>query len=174
MTNTTITKGDTITLHYTGTFEDGTVFDSSHERGEPMTVTVGDGRLIAGFDNALDGMTTGETKTFTLQPDEAYGDRREDATTELNREMFPDDFEFTQNMTVPLQGPQGTVLATLTEIGEETVTADLNHPMAGKTLTFEVEVLTVGNDETTSSQTIIFSCQSVSRQGDARGAMAPE
>ena len=151
MTTNTITSGDIITLHYTGTLEDGSVFDSSKERGDPMTVTVGDGRLITGFDNALEGMTVGETKTFTLAPGEAYGDRRDDATTTLKRDIFPEDFEFTANMKVPLQGPEGTLMATLTEIEDETVTADLNHPMAGKTLTFEVEVLTVETDETSSS-----------------------
>lgn len=151
----TINPGDTVTLHYKGTLEDGTVFDSSHDRGEPMTVTAGNGQLITGFDTALTGMSEGETKTFTLTPDEAYGPRDENATTTLDKSIFPEDFTFTENMKVPLQGPQGgPILATLTEIADDTVVADLNHPMAGKSLTFEVEVLTIGtstNNETTTS-----------------------
>ena len=152
---TTISTGDTVTLHYKGTLDDGTVFDSSHDRGEPMTVTAGNGQLISGFDSALTGMAEGETKTFTLTPDDAYGPRDENATTTLNKSIFPDDFVFEQDMKVPLQGPQGgPILATLTEITYDTVVADLNHPMAGKNLTFEVEILTIntsGDDEVTVS-----------------------
>jgi FKBP-type peptidyl-prolyl cis-trans isomerase 2 len=140
----TVENGNTVTLHYKGTLEDGTEFDSSYARGEPMTVTTGAGQLIEGFDRELTGMTEGDSKTFTLEPAEAYGERDDAATTELDRAVFPDDFEFTSGMTVPLMGPGGqSFLATLTEIAEETITADLNHPMAGKSLTFEVEVLSV-------------------------------
>ena len=148
---TTTTKGTTMTLHYHGTLDDGTVFDSSRERNEPMTVTLGVGQLIEGFETNLVGMNEGDTKTFTLSPGEAYGDRDPSATTTLERSVFPSDFEFTNGMTVPLTGPGGQpFLSTITEITDTTVTADLNHPMAGKSLTFEVEVLTV-NDETTTS-----------------------
>jgi peptidylprolyl isomerase len=155
MTTTTINPGDSVTLHYKGTLEDGTVFDSSHDRGEPITVTAGTGQLISGFDTALTGMGAGETKTFTVSPEEAYGPRDENATTTLNKSIFPDDFTFTENMTVPLQGPQGgPILATLTEITGDSIVADLNHPMAGKDLTFEVEVITIAStttDEETTS-----------------------
>ena len=147
----TVESGNTVTFHYEGTLEDGTVFDNSRERGEPMTAVVGAGQLISGFDTALQGMETGETKTFTLAPEDAYGPRDPDATTTLDKSIFPEDFEFTENMKVPLDGPGGRpYLATITEIKEDTVTADLNHPMAGKNLTFEIEVLTV-DDETSAS-----------------------
>ena len=99
---TTISTGDTVTLHYKGTLDDGTVFDSSHDRGEPMTVTAGNGQLISGFDSALTGMAEGETKTFTLTPDDAYGPRDENATTTLNKSIFPDDFVFEQDTTLTL------------------------------------------------------------------------
>ena len=152
MTTTNITTGNTVTLHYKGTLDDGTEFDSSYERGEPMTVTVGTGALIEGFDNALAGLTEGETKTFTLTPSEAYGERDEDANTTLNKDVFPDDFEFTEGMTVPLAGPGGQpFIATITEIKDTEVVADLNHPMAGKNLTFTVEILNVTTSETTDS-----------------------
>jgi len=148
----TAEKGTTITLHYTGTFEDGTVFDSSRERDEPMTVALGVGQLIAGFETNLEGLAEGDTKTFTLTPEEAYGPRDPNASTTLDRTVFPSDFEFVTGMTIPLTGPGNQpFLATITEVNETNVVADLNHPMAGKDLTFEVEVLTVTAHETTGS-----------------------
>jgi len=140
---TTVTNGSTVTFNYKGTLNDGTTFDSSYERSEPMTATTGQGNLIAGFENALSGMAAGETKTFTVESAEAYGDPDPEAVTELERSVFPDDFPFEVGMTVPLMGPQGQVIATLTEVADTTVTADLNHPLAGQDLTFEIEVLTV-------------------------------
>tara|TARA_R110002126_G_scaffold12065_3_gene52846 strand:- start:27 stop:506 length:480 start_codon:yes stop_codon:yes gene_type:complete len=150
MTTTTETGATTLTLHYHGTLEDGTVFDSSRDRNEPMTVTLGLGQLIEGFENNLAGMEEGDTRTFTLTPEEAYGSPDPEATTVLERSVFPSDFEFTTGMTVPLTGPGGKpFLATITEVNPTSVTADLNHPMAGKDLTFEVEVLTVTSTATT-------------------------
>lgn len=149
MSDTTVTKGNVVTLHYRGTLDDGSEFDSSYKRDEPMTVTVGSGQLISGFDKALEGMTQGETKRFTLSPDQAYGEHNPEATTTLERSIFPEDFPLEKDMVVPLDGPGGrSYLATLTELNEDTVTADLNHPMAGKDLTFEIEVLEI---ETTGS-----------------------
>ena len=143
MKTMTKTTNRTVTLHYQGTLEDGTVFDSSRNRGEPMTVTTGAGQLISGFENAISTMETGETKTFTLEPEDAYGPRFEDRTTTLNKDAFPEDFTFEENMQIPLEGPHGPLLSTLLEVTDTEITVDLNHPMAGKTLTFEVEVLNV-------------------------------
>ena len=140
---TTVQNGSTVTFHYKGTLEDGTQFDSSYERDQPMTATTGESGLIAGFETALTGMSEGETKTFTLEPAEAYGDHNPEAFTELEKSVFPEDFPFEAGMTVPLMGPNGQVMATLTEIADTTVKADLNHPLAGKVLTFEIEVLEV-------------------------------
>ena len=152
MTNKTIENGNIVTLHYRGTLSDGTEFDNSRERNEAITVTVGAGQLIEGFDKALDGMTGGEMKTFTVPAEEAYGIHEEQATTTLDRDVFPADFEFTDQMMVPLQGPDGQVhQAILSDVTDKTVFADFNHPMAGKDLTFEVEVLDVRSDETTST-----------------------
>ncbi len=139
-----IEQGNIVTLHYKGTLEDGTEFDSSHNRNEPMTVTVGAGQLIEGFDRELSGMSSGETKTFTIAAEDAYGPHFEEATTTLEREVFPGDFEFSEGMIVPLQGPDGEVhRAALSNFTDDTVFADFNHPMAGKDLTFEVEILDV-------------------------------
>ena len=148
----TVTDGMTVTLHYRGTEDDGTVFDDSRERGEPMVVNTGKGGLIRGFADALTGMTEGETKTITIPATDAYGERDENATTTLDKTVFPEDFEFTEGMTVPLSGPTGqSFLATVTNILAETVEADLNHPLAGKDLTFTIDVLTIEDDETTGS-----------------------
>ena len=151
----TVSHGTTETLHYRGTESDGTVFDDSRERGEPMVVEAGAGGLIKGFENALNGMTEGETKTVTIPATEAYGERRDDATVSLEKTVFPEDFEFTEGMTVPLTGPGGqNFLATVTNILSETVEADLNHPLAGKDLTFEIEVLSVTDTETDDETTV--------------------
>jgi|TARA_R110000851_G_scaffold200220_3_gene351375 peptidylprolyl isomerase len=141
----TVQDGSKVTLHYKGTYEDGTQFDSSYDRGEPMEVEVGAGQLIQGFNDALVGMSESETKTFTLGPADAYGDVNPDASAELPRTIFPEDFEFEEGQEIPLTTPGGqNVLATITEVKEESIMADLNHPMAGKTLTFEVEVVSLG------------------------------
>lgn len=141
---TTVQNGSKVTFHYKGTLEDGSEFDSSYNREEPMTAITGQGNLIAGFENALSGMEEGESKTFTVEAAEAYGERDPDATTELNKEIFPEDLDLTVGMPVPLTGPGGhNFVATLTEVHDSTVTVDLNHPLAGKNLTFEIEVLEV-------------------------------
>jgi len=140
---TTIQNGSTVTLHYRGTLNDGTTFDSSFERNEPMTITTGQGNLIAGFETALEGMAAGETKTFTIAAENAYGNPNPEAVTTMEKSAFPDDFPFEVGMTVPLMGPNGQVISTLTEVTDTEVTCDLNHPLAGKDLTFEVEVITV-------------------------------
>ena len=140
---TTVQNGSTVTLHYKGTLNDGTTFDSSFERNEPMTVTTGQGNLIAGFETALEGMAAGETKTFTIAAENAYGNPNPEAVTTMEKSAFPDDFPFEVGMTVPLMGPNGQVISTLTEVTDTEVTCDLNHPLAGKDLTFEVEVITV-------------------------------
>jgi len=143
-----VKNGDTVTLHYSGAFEDGTPFDSSYDRNEPMTVAVGTGQLIQGFEDALYEMVSGEKKTFTLPPEEAYGEKNPDAFTTIKRDLFPEGFEFAVDRTVPLMGPGGEpVLGLITELTEEEIIVDLNHPMAGRTLVFEVEVLSVNKEE---------------------------
>jgi len=143
-TTTTVQEGATVQLHYRGTLDDGTEFDSSRARDEAVTVVVGSGQLIEGFNAALVGMAVGETRTFTVTSDDAYGDVDPDAVTQLERGVFPDDFEFVDGMTVPLSNEQGeNFMAVITEVTDETVTANFNHPLSGKDLTFEVEVLAI-------------------------------
>jgi|TARA_R110000744_G_scaffold20209_3_gene53031 peptidylprolyl isomerase len=142
----TIKSGDEISVHYRGTLEDGTEFENSYERSDPITFTAGEGHMIIGFDNAVIGMVEGEIKTVTFGPEEGYGEVHPERNTELPRSAFPDDFSLEEGKQVPLQSPTGeTLMGTITESGDDSVTIDLNHMLAGKTLTFEVEVVKVGS-----------------------------
>jgi FKBP-type peptidyl-prolyl cis-trans isomerase 2 len=145
----TVEDGNRVTLHYKGTLDDGTQFDSSHDRNEAMTVVIGDGGLIPGFNDALVGMTEGESKTFTLSAEEAYGPVDPAAVTSLEKNVFPDDFDFKEGEIIPLSNPQTgqNFVATITEVHDTTVMADFNHPMAGKDLTFDVDIVRVRDND---------------------------
>ena len=139
-----VEDGNQVQVHYRGTLADGTEFDSSYERGEPITVQVGAGQLIPGFNDAIVGMTVGEKKEVTLSPDEAYGPRNPQALTEISRDSFPEQLELQEGMPVPLADGNGNrVMGRLSEISEATVTVDLNHPLAGEALNFEIEVVDI-------------------------------
>ena len=141
----TAKNGDNVSVHYTGTLNDGTKFDSSHDRGEPISFTVGAGQMIAGFDSAVNGMNVGESKSITLQPDQAYGDTNPGAVQVVPKTEFPDGFEFIEGGVVQGQYPNGQPFqATITEVRETEATVDFNHPMAGKTLNFEIELVSIG------------------------------
>ena len=140
----TIENGNNVKLHYKGTFPDGEVFDDSRLRGDGMEVLVGAGKLLKAFESALVGMTEGETKKFSLKSEEAYGPRREEAIITAPRGAFPKDFEFKSGTTVQGRGPAGQpVLAKILSYNDETVTLDHNHPLAGKDLNFEVDVIAI-------------------------------
>lgn len=139
----TIAAGNQVSVHYTGTFEDGEVFDSSRER-EPLTFEVGAGQMIPGFDQAVVGMAEGDTKKFTLNPDEAYGPRNEELLIDIPNANFPEDMKLEVGMMLQLTNQEGQpVPATVAEINEESVKMDVNHPMAGKTLNFDIEIVEV-------------------------------
>jgi len=142
-----VITGQNVSVHYRGTFTDGTEFDNSRERGEAMTFTVGSERMISGFSNAVVGMTIGETKSVTLSPEEAYGPRHEEAFNPVPRSAFGEDFEFELGGTVQGNGPMGPFLAKIHDLQGDTVILDMNHPLAGEELTFEIEVLSVEADE---------------------------
>ncbi|NVO67959.1 FKBP-type peptidyl-prolyl cis-trans isomerase [Methanofollis tationis] len=136
-------QGSTVLLHYTGTLEDGTEFDSSRG-GDPLQFTVGGGEVIPGFEEAVVGMAQGETKTFTIPADEAYGPRRDDLVMQVARDQFPPEIDFAVGQQYPVEVNEGqVVLVTVAALDDETVTLDANHPLAGKDLTFAVEVVTV-------------------------------
>jgi peptidylprolyl isomerase len=137
-------NGDRVRVHYTGRLDDGSVFDSSRE-GEPLEFTVGAGEVIPGFDEAVRGMKVGESKTIEIEPDDAYGPRRDALTTSIPREVaqFPVEPQTGMRFALPLQdGNQIEVV--ITEVTADHVTIDGNHPLAGARLIFDVEL--VGNE----------------------------
>ncbi len=138
-----IQHNDNVSVHYTGTFEDGEIFDSSRERG-PLSFEVGAGQMIKGFDEAVVGMEVGESKQITLAPEEAYGPRNDEMMVDLPNSSFPEDMELEVGMQLQLTNQNGQpVPATVANIGDENVTMDVNHPMAGKTLVFDIEIVEV-------------------------------
>ena len=136
-----IQDGNTVTINYKGTFEDGVEFDSSYSRGEPMVCTVGNGSLIEGFNNALIGMKEGEKKSVTIPPDQAYGDYKEGGIMDVPANSFHENFSPEAGAAVYGRNEKGEeILATVVSFDEENIKLDFNHPMAGKTLNFEIQV----------------------------------
>ena len=143
---TTATKGNAVQVHYRGSLEDGTEFDNSYDREQPISFTVGEGQMIDGFDAAVVGMKVGDKKTVTLQPGEAYGDVNPDAYTSLSRGAFPDDFPITEGGQVPLTGPNNEqFMGVIQEFDDKSVKIDLNHRLAGKVLNFDIELVEIGD-----------------------------
>jgi peptidylprolyl isomerase len=136
-------KGDTVKVHYTGKLSNDTVFDSSDGR-EPLQFKIGEGSLIAGFEEAVIGMDTGESKTVTLNPEKAYGDHHRELVVEVRRDQFPADLkpEIGQRLTLNMSDQQ-KAMVTVTEISENAVTLDANHPLAGKDLIFDIKLLEI-------------------------------
>ncbi|HYO14113.1 MAG TPA: peptidylprolyl isomerase [Thermoanaerobaculia bacterium] len=135
-------NGDTVRIHYTGTLEDGTVFDSS-EGQEPLEFTLGSGEVIPGFEQAVQGMQPGEKKEVTVAADDAYGSHRSDWVLEVGREDFPPNIQPEVGQQLQLsQGGQSFVV-TVTGVSDASVTLDANHPLAGKDLTFELKLVEI-------------------------------
>lgn len=137
------TSGDSVRIHYTGRLDDGTVFDSSEGRA-PLAFTLGGGQVIAGFDEAVTGMEPGESQTVRIPAEEAYGERREDMVIQVPRSAFGDETPETgMRVQLGLDGG-GSLDAAIVDVGDETVTLDANHQLAGKALTFDIELVSVG------------------------------
>lgn len=135
--------GDTLSIHYTGTLADGATFDSSEGR-DPLTFELGSGQIIAGLDAALDGMSVGEKKTVTIPADQAYGPHHPEAIQNVPREAIPADIPLDLGTELQVQTPDGqTMGVTVTAVTDEEVTLDANHPLAGKDLTFAVELVSI-------------------------------
>lgn len=140
-------NGNKVSVHYKGTFNDGTVFDSSYDRGETIDFVVGSNQMIVGFDQAVNGMKIGEVKTVTLAPEDAYGDSDPNAFTQVPKESFPEDFPLQEGVTVQGTDPTGTpLIGTIDKVEDAHVLLNLNHPMAGKELNFEIELVNIGED----------------------------
>ena len=134
--------GDTVKVDYTGKFEDGTVFDSSKFEGRtPLEPTLGQGQLIKGFELALIDMEVGESKTIELEPESAYGHRIDALIHEISKTQVPESVK--EGEMLQASGPQGNIMVKVAEIKEDTVLLDANHPLAGKNLIFDIEVLEV-------------------------------
>jgi FKBP-type peptidyl-prolyl cis-trans isomerase 2 len=136
-----VEDGDTVQLDYVGKLEDGSVFDSS-AAGEPIEFTVGSAMIIPGLEKGIMGMTIGETKTITIPADEAYGPPHPELVMTVPKDKLPQDMELEVGGQLESHQPDGRVIyATITEIKDDSVTLDANHPLAGKTLIFDVKVV---------------------------------
>ena len=138
----TIKKGDKVKVDYTGSFDDGTVFDSSEKHGQPLEFEVGAGQMIKGFDDAVIGMKKGEEKQFKLKPSEAYGEYNDTLIKKLPRQAIKGVEDVKPGMVLGLAAPDGRQFAVKIKAADEKeVTLDLNHPLAGKTLTFKIKIV---------------------------------
>jgi peptidylprolyl isomerase len=135
--------GDTVKVHYTGTLSDGSVFDTSRE-GAPIEFTVGGGMVIPGFETAVIGMQIGESKTFTIPSAEAYGVHDPRLVQDVPRSEMPADMDIFLGMQLTASGGDGREIPlVVTELSDESVRLDANHPLAGEDLTFAIELVSV-------------------------------
>ena len=140
-----VTTGQNVNVHYRGILADGTEFDNSRARGQELNFDIGSGRMIGGFNDAIIGMSVGETKSVTINPENAYGYRNEEAVQQVPRTAFGEDFQFEIGGTVQGNGPMGPFLAKILQVSDTEVMLDMNHPLAGETLTFEIELVSADN-----------------------------
>lgn len=137
-------KGDKVKVEYVGSLEDGTVFDSSEMHNEPLEFVVGTGQLIKGFDDAVVGMKIGEEKEIRLPPEEAYGAHNPEFVKDMPRECFPQDQDIQPGMMFMVALQDGRQIPVrISQVSEETITVDLNPPLAGKTLVFKIKLLEI-------------------------------
>jgi peptidylprolyl isomerase len=137
-------NGDTVKIHYTGTLDDGTEFDSSVGK-DPLEFELGSGGVIPGFDKAVTGMTVGDNKSVRIEADDAYGQRHDHLVQEVPRSNLPDDLTPAVGMALQSSAPDGQVaLFTVVAVSDETFTVDGNHPLAGQALSFDIELVAIG------------------------------
>ena len=136
-------SGDTVKIHYTGTLDDGTQFDSSSGK-EPLQFTLGSGQVIPGFEKAVEGMAVGDSKQVNIPPDQAYGPRHEQMIQDVPKTALPDDLEPVEGMALQAQGQDGKVInLTVTAVQDDSITVDGNHPLAGKALNFDIQLVDI-------------------------------
>ena len=137
-------SGDTVRIHYTGTLDDGSTFDSSEGR-DPLEFTLGSGQVIPGFDVGVTGMKIGDKKTINIPCVEAYGELDPNARQDIPRDSIPADIPLDIGTQLQMQAPDGqAMMVTVAEVTDENVTLDANHPLAGKDLTFALELVSIG------------------------------
>jgi len=136
-------SGDTVRVHYTGKLEDGTQFDSSAGK-DPLEFSIGAGDVLPAFDSAVEGMTVGDSKSVEIEAAEAYGRRHEQLIQDVPREQLPDEMEPAVGMQLQAQGQDGQPIhLVVTDVKDETITVDGNHPLAGKDLAFDIELVDI-------------------------------
>lgn len=139
-----VKKDDTVKVHYTGKLEDGQVFDSSIERGEPIKITIGQGELIPGFEKGLIDMKVKEKKTINISKEDAYGAIREELVQEVPKSQLPEDIKPEVGMGLVSKTQNGQdINLVVKDVKEDSIVVDGNHPLAGKDLTFELEVVEI-------------------------------
>lgn len=135
--------GDTVKVHYTGKLEDGTAFDTSIGY-DPLQFTIGENQVISGFEDAVVGMNPGESKTVKVPADKAYGPHREEMVVEVSRNQLPADLKPEVGQQLQSRQPDGrTFVVTVTDVSESSVTLDANHPLAGKDLIFDIQLIEI-------------------------------
>ncbi len=136
-------KGDRVKVHYTGKLEDGSVFDSSRDR-EPLEFELGGGMMIKGFDTAVSGMKVGESKTAQIPAEEAYGEHNAEMVIEVPKSQLPEDLKPEVGQQLGMQQPNGqSVPVRVVDVKEESIEIDANHPLAGKDLIFDLELVEI-------------------------------
>ena len=138
-----VKDGDTVKVHYTGKLRDGSVFDSSENR-EPLEFTLGEGQIIPGFESAVLGMSVGDKAVAEIAPEDAYGPRRDEMVETVPRNEFPDHLEPEVGQMLRVSQPNGeSLVVTIADVTDEAVTLDANHPLAGKELIFDIELIEI-------------------------------
>jgi peptidylprolyl isomerase len=136
-------NGDSVKIHYTGTLEDGTTFDSSAGH-DPLEFTIGSGQVIVGFDEAVTGMKTGDTKNVTIPADKAYGQRNEEMVITAPRDQVPKEINPEVGQQLQMAGPDNQpIVVQITEVTDEHILLDANPPLAGKDLIFDIELVAI-------------------------------
>jgi len=139
-----VKENDTVKVHYTGKLADGQVFDSSVERGEPIEFTMGQGQLIPGFEKGLIDMKVNEKKTVNIVKEEAYGEPREELVQEVQKSQLPEEIKPEVGMGLVSKSPDGQEMnLVVKDIKDDTIVVDGNHPLAGKDLVFDLEVVEI-------------------------------
>ena len=137
-------RGDTVSVHYKGTLDDGSVFDSS-EGGDPISFTLGGGEVIPGFETAIEGMNIGDEKTERIDSENAYGPHSDELVFKVGREQLPDGSEVEVGDVLKIGFPDGSTAAVqVRQMDDVSLTLDANHPLAGKDLTFELRLVAIG------------------------------
>lgn len=141
-----IEKGKKVKIEYEGSLENGEVFDSSEKHGKPLEFTVGENQVIPGFENQVIGMEKGQEKTIKISPEEAYGEKKPELVQKIPKTQVPAEqaSKIQKGMVLGLNAPDGRqVPVMVTDVDDEGITLDMNHPLAGKTLNFKIKVVDV-------------------------------